>query len=85
MSNRPAGRRPRYVRAIADRFPPQSDGYVLDIECADGRRIDDWFPGSVQQAVGAARVAHPGCAIRGVMELSWADWVGTLDDWALGP
>ena len=99
MSNRPARRHPRYVRDIASRFDNHHSGNVVWVETTAGRDkddwpggppprpkvLDDWFPGSMREAVVAARAEYPGCRILSVEEMEWHDWVLCLQDWAEGP
>jgi len=84
MSNRPLGRRPRYVRDIANRFNHHG-GCLLELETATGKHLDDWYPGTIRDTVTAARAEYPGCRVLSVEEIEWHDWILGLEDWATGP
>lgn len=83
MSNRPSGRRPRHVRDITNRFSSDHGGYVLWIETTlpDGsgprpeRQVEDWFPGTIREAIVRARTVYPGCRIVSVEGMEWHDWI----------
>jgi hypothetical protein len=81
MSNRPKGRHPRHVRAIADRYPNREGGVAITLDTAppEWRRRYDWFPGNINEAVARARIAYPGCAIRRVEEMEWLWYITLLE------
>jgi len=85
MSNRPAGRHPRHVVDIASRFGNRHGGCAVEIQTAAGKTLDDWYPGTIREAVVAARTEYPGCRILSVLEIEWHDWILCLEDWASGP
>ena len=85
MSNRPAGRHLRHVAAITNRFENRHGGCAVVIQTATGKELDDWYPGTIRDAVVAARAAYPECRILSVIELEWHDWISCLEDWASGP